>query len=142
MLDPVAYPNLLQEGCVKTSDKDPGYNCIAHAAGDDEKWWWPKSGKLGYWPKGVTNKVTLGAFVQAFRSLGYEICNDPELEGGYEKIAIYWSRRKPTHAARQLPDGRWTHKVGKNIDLTSTLRGLEGPDYGKVTRIMRRPIDP
>ena len=69
MLDPVAYPNLLQEGCVKTSDKDPGYNCIAHAAGDDEKWWWPKSGKLGYWPKGVTNKVTLGAFVQAFAAL-------------------------------------------------------------------------
>ena len=58
---------------------------------------------------------------------------------GSKKIAIYQSGGLPTHAARQLPDGQWTSKLGRNIDISHTLPGLEGPEYGQVAVFMRRP---
>ena len=44
------------------------------------------------------------------------------------------------HAARQLTSGRWTSKVGQNIDIEHTLAGLEGPFYGEVVRILKREL--
>ncbi len=66
----------------------------------------------------------------------------------FEKIAIYVDTDGvPTHAARQLPDGSWTSKLGDWEDIQhQTLEALEtGNDkahqelgYGKVAKIMRR----
>ena len=53
------------------------------------------------------------------------------IEVGYEKIALYALGVKPTHAARQTKSGKWTHKMGSDIDLETTLKGVEGPKYGK-----------
>jgi hypothetical protein len=70
--------------------------------------------------------------------LGYQPCETAELEAGVEHIALYCLDGKPTHAARQLPDGKWTSKLGKFLDSTHTLTGLEGPVYGKATHFLNR----
>jgi len=89
---------------------------------------------------GAPKSPTVKACVAAFRTIGYAICDSPEFEDGTEKIAIYSARRKLTHAARQLPNGLWTHKLGKNVDIETTLKGVEDSHYGKVSKIMSRPI--
>ena len=83
----------------------------------------------------------LDAFVAAFRTLGYEPCESADVEEGFEKIAIYtWAAGTPKHAARQLPDGLWTSKLGPHRDIKHELSGLEGRNYGMVKKIMKRKI--
>ena len=136
-----AFPALQDEGYVKTSDASQRYNCIAWAAGDDQFIWWPdRMGQL-YWPEAAPRKATLHAFVRMFQSLGYEQCKTAGAEDGMEKVAIYVKGYQPTHAARQLPTGEWTSKLGSWIDITHTLKGLEGPEYGKVAEIMSRHLE-
>lgn len=134
-----AFPNLGKEGFTKDSPATRDYNCIAWAAGDKSVNWWPDLLLAYHWPDGVPRVETLEAFVLAFQSIGYLCCNSGELEPSFEKIAIYMLDEKPTHAARQFADGRWTSKLGKSIDISHTLSGLEGPVYGRVAAIMSRP---
>ena len=52
---------------------------------------------------------------------------DLSLEIGFEKVAIYSDAHGPQHVARQLPDGKWTSKLGQQVDVEhSTLSVLEG----------------
>jgi hypothetical protein len=83
---------------------------------------------------------TLECFVEAFRTLGYEPCDDEVLEANIEKIAIYADKAgAPTHAARQLSSGAWVSKLGTLEDIEHrTLRAIEGDAYGTVVQIMRR----
>jgi len=117
------------------------YNCIAWAAGQNDAWWWPEN-PMCYWPLGVPNRTTLDAFVEAFRTLGYELCDSPDLEHGYEKVAIYVDRNRiPTHAARQLENGRWTSKLGPWEDIEhdyEALTGHVGQEYGDIAVVMKR----
>ena len=88
--------------------------------------------------------MTLAAFIAAFRTLGYELCSDGALEQGIEKIAIYTLNGKPTHAARQLPSGDWTSKLGKWVDIQHTTAESVSTFpkcsiYGKPAQFMRRP---
>ena len=76
-------------------------------------------------------------------AVGYEICPDGQLEDGFGKIAIHLKDDGPSHAAKQLPSGRWTSKLGKFVDLEhGTPQELEGPDpaYGQVATYVRRRI--
>jgi hypothetical protein len=132
-----AFPGLRDTGHSITSPATPAYNCIAWAAGDDRRFWWPQD--LAYWPQGAPRELTLEAFVRAYRTVGYDLCEDGTLEAGYEKIAIYAKDSEPTHAARQLPTGEWTSKLGREVDIShATLSGLQGDAYGTVVRFMRR----
>jgi hypothetical protein len=133
------FPNLAAEGFTTTSAASRRYNCIAWAAGRADAWWWPDPQFVCYWPDAAPRRETLDAFVAAFETLRYQRCSEADADDGFEKIAIYQSGGLPTHAARQLPDGAWTSKLGRNIDITHTLRGLEGPEYGQVAIFMRRP---
>lgn len=135
-----AFPALRSEGFEETSPPSQKYNCIAWAAGSASQWWWPYQHPAYYWPEGLTREVTLDAFLRAFVSLGFEPCPTGELEAGFEKVAIYALRGKPTLAARQLADGGWTSKLGKEVDITHALGGLEGPVYGQVAAYLRRPL--
>ena len=135
-----AFPDLETEGFQETSPGAKKYNCIAWAAGQHNQWWWPYDHPKYYWPEGVSRVVSLDAFLQAFASLGYQPCATGELEAGFEKVAIYALHGKPKHAARQLSDGQWTSKLGKDIDVTHTLRGLEGPMYGQVACYLKRAL--
>ncbi|MCI0637958.1 MAG: hypothetical protein L0Y72_23715 [Gemmataceae bacterium] len=38
----------------------------------------------------------------------------------------------PTHAARQLPTGRWSSKLGPSEDIEHDLHALEGEIYGTI----------
>lgn len=80
------------------------------------------------------------ALTVLFEQLGYRVCSDSGLEEGYEKIAIYALEGSATHAARQLENGKWTSKLGENIDVEHTLMGLEGPVYGEVVKILKRKL--
>lgn len=134
------FPNLLGNGYSIASPETAEYNCIAWAAGDHEKWWWPDQQNQYFWPHGIPRAVAIEAFTKAYESLGYTVCKDAEYEDGFEKIAIYADLAgKPTHAARQLNPVLWTSKLGKSEDIEHTLDALVGPQYGYVAAIMKRP---
>lgn len=133
-----AFPSLHFVEFKITSPETNRYNCIGWAAGDTRRWWWPEHRR--YWPPGVPREPTVEAFVQAFATLGYEPCDSDGVEEGVERVALYaYANGEPTHAARQLPSGRWTSKLGTWEDIEHTLVGLEGARYGHVARILRRP---
>ena len=119
-----------------TSAQDKSYNCIGFAAGETNRFWWPDPNGQYYWPDQAPRKCTLHAFVQAFKLIGYEQCKDGTLEPDLVKVAIFADGTKPTHAARQLKDGKWTSKLGRNIDIAHSLQGLEGNKYGKVVQYL------
>ena len=119
------FPNLNLEGHRVTSPATEKYNCISWAAGVHDDWWWPDSDNDHYWPAGIQREVTLDAFIAAFATLGYFRCDSPELEVGFEKVAIYCIDLVPKHMARQLLDGRWTSKLGRFLDIEHSL-GFRG----------------
>jgi hypothetical protein len=133
------FPFLMEEGFTETSPATRDYNCIAWAAGRTDNNWWPDSQGVGYWPDNAPRAETLEAFFSAFESIGYVRCVDGELETDVEKVAFYALDGQPKHGARQLPNGKWTSKLGKSIDVTHTLRGVEGLFYGRVVGFMKRP---
>jgi hypothetical protein len=122
------------------SPRDHRYNCIAFAAGDTHSWWWPDAAEEDFWLAGVARLETVEAFRDAFATLGYVVCNDDQHEPGYEKIALFALAGVPKHAARQLPGGRWTSKLGTREDIEHALHDLTGMLYGSVVLVMRRPI--
>ncbi|MCU0346165.1 MAG: hypothetical protein MUC59_04450 [Saprospiraceae bacterium] len=79
-------------------------------------------------------------FAQFFQRFGYLPCGDGELEPGFQKIALFAKGKKPSHAARQLPDGAWTSKIGAWVDVRHTLEAMEGGMYGEVVQYFRREI--
>lgn len=136
-----SFPFLEQGTYRVTSAATPTYNCIACAAGEDFRWWWPTPG-LYYWPKAAPLEETVESFALAFQSLGYEKCDNADLEQGRDKVAIYaGDDNVPTHMARQLPNGKWTSKLGSDIDIEHmTPHEVEGPLYGRVVRFLKRQI--
>jgi len=135
------FPKLAQVRFEVTSAQTSEYNCIAWAASETHRAWWPDKMKIGYWPKGIPREVTLKAFIQAYETLGYRPCEmNTSLELGKEKIAIFVGYAgRPTHAARQLENGDWTSKLGRNFDISHELLGVTGGEYGDVAQIMDRP---
>jgi hypothetical protein len=136
-----SFPALSSTTYKITSPYDGKYNCIAWAAEDDTLWWWPDPFLMYYWPSGVPRSLTLEAFVEAYSTIGYKKCEDGNLERGIEKIAIYMNplNGQPTHAARQKANGKWTSKLGKDVDIMhGTPEGLSGQNYGTVSQFMKR----
>jgi hypothetical protein len=125
----------------KTSECDNDYNCIAFAAGELDRWWepFPEEGLGYYWPEGATRSRMLPGHIEAFRTRGYEVCEDGSLDTSKEKIVIYVNGYGHVeHAARQLPDGRWTSKIGTFDDIVhETPHSLEGA-YGPPSCFMQR----
>lgn len=134
------FPRLQGTAYRITSPANDGYNCIAWAAGDTKHWWWPDEPVRTYWPVGVPRLETLAAFRDAFATLGYVPCEQADLESGFEKIALYADvDGTPTHAARQLSNGRWTSKLGALEDIEHALEDLTGATYGSVVQVCKRP---
>jgi hypothetical protein len=136
------FPRLARGGFLYTSPADKRYNCIAWAAGDLGKWWWPASEhEQAFWPAGVAREETLLAFREAFATLGYFPCDGEELVPGFEKIALFADDQgTPSHAARQLPQGCWTSKIGELEDIEHALHDLEGTAHGSVVLILKRVV--
>jgi hypothetical protein len=134
------WPFLASEGYVATSEATWDYNCIAFAADVETQWWWPDEDGNAFWPLTVPREETKQAFIDAYATLNYEVCNDGLLEEEYEKIVIYVSNGQPTHASKQLPDGRWKSKLGDWEDIQhNTPKAVEEHVYGKAEIYMKRP---
>jgi hypothetical protein len=84
----------------------------------------------------------LGALQQAFLALGYTDCEmDGSLEVGFLKVALYGSGGAYTHAARQLPSGKWTSKLGKGEDIEHDApEDVTSGVYGDVMGFMKKPV--
>jgi hypothetical protein len=131
------FPKLASSPHKVTSPKTAAYNCIAWAAADTSRWWWPDPFFQYYWPPLAKREETLAVFITVFKSLGYlEMNIDPTSPG--EKVALYALGGSPTHAARQLPSGRWTSKLGPEEDIEHELTAIEGPTYGSVAIVLGR----
>jgi len=131
------FPNLIEYET--TSPQTIEYNCIAWAFDDNKRWWWPDPYNQYYWPPEIPRVESVDNFVKAFEALGYTVCDGPELEEGFEKIAIYANQYgKPTHAAKQLESGMWTSKLGKLEDITHDADGISGNLYGNVVIVLKR----
>jgi len=93
--------------------------------------------------KGVPFNHSFQNYVKVFEVLGYSHCDNPSLEDGFEKVALFSSNRWFEHVSHQLEDGKWTSKLGPDEDIKHpTVGALESngtlPAYGMVTRIMKR----
>ena len=95
-----------------------------------------------YWPIPVTDPPSVAALIAAYKALGYEVCSDAKFEFLWERVIIYAHMPDEyTHAARQLPDGRWTSKLGEGIDLTHRIpEDLAGPLYGQPVQTMKKRL--
>jgi hypothetical protein len=135
------FPQLHPAHCVGGfSNISRQYNCFAWAASESSRRWEPDQWFLYYWPDGVPREYTTDAFIAAFQTVGYQVCNSGDLEDNTEKIAIYTNQfGRPTHAARQLENGNWTTKFGHLEDVEHiNLVCLCGPAYGNVQVFMKR----
>lgn len=134
------FPNLSDYSV--TSERAVEYNCFAWALGYTSRCIDPSPGY--FWPESLSTALTVGTFVELFRMEGYETCADGTMEIGYEKVAIYALDGEPTHAARQLRNGRWTSKLGTWEDIEhATPEDLHSAPnsqigYGRVVQFMRR----
>jgi len=143
-------PNLRATPFEITSTETPRYNCFAWAADDDQHWWEPPNPLYDlldpvptrYWPDGALAELSVDGLISAFATRGFAECATPDLERGFEKVAIYVNAATglPTHAAKQLVSGAWTSKIGDWEDIVHpTVQSVECPDYGRAVRFLRRP---
>jgi hypothetical protein len=133
----IAFPRLQSRGYRITSPQSPLYNCIAWAAGETHRWWWPEPRR--YWPDGIPRDDSLSSFLAAFGTLNFSQCQTPDLEPGVEKVALYGRDGRCMHAARQLSSGLWSSKLGMAWDISHALDDLAGNKYGQVLAILGRP---
>jgi len=133
------FPGLKSSKYSVTSPPTDDYNCIALAAGDRIKWWWPEPNR--YWPPGVPRAATVDAFEQAFRTLGFTRCAGGEYEPNKDKVVLFVDEDGvPTHMARQRR-GQWHSKLGQAVDIVHDLSALEGQSYGVVHAFFSRPTN-
>lgn len=133
------FPNLAGTGYEITSPEDAGYNCIAWAAGDSSSWWEPDPMNVSYWPAEAPREISTEAFIDAFKVLGFSPCDSADEQDGIEKLALFVnSSGEPTHMARQLPNGKWSSKLGKSYDIEHAFNGLAGSAYGTIVVLLAR----
>jgi hypothetical protein len=133
------FPNTHFEPFIITSPQTTFYNCIAWAFGDDSKWYWPDPDDMAYWPPNISRTVDINSFIELYNLIGYNVCQSPVLETGFEKIAIFVdSNNIPTHAARQVASGLWTSKLGMEYDIQHTLASMNNGVYGVARVFMSR----
>lgn len=96
-----------------------------------------------YWPPGIPALPSLAGVIEAYTICGFEVCASPDQEDGYEKIAIFATEQgDPRHAARQLPNGAWTSKLGDHVNIEHDgLELIGGAFYGEPVTYMRRETE-
>jgi len=102
--------------------------------------WWEAEGIPGYyWPDSIARDGTVKSAIALFELLGFDICDNGEIEPGYGKVALYGDSGSYTHVARQLENGKWTSKIGRLHDIEhDSLDGLVGQEYGLVINFLKK----
>ena len=134
------FPNLRGTDWSITSHCDARYNCIAWAADETHVAWWPDPYKIAYWPAEAPREVSVEAFIRAFETIGYMRGATDQLHAGFEKVAIYALNGEPKHAAKQTLAGKWSSKLGKEVDIEHEWNGLDDTIYGKIVHVLKRQI--
>jgi hypothetical protein len=132
------FPASFVEPFVLTSAATGEYNCIAWALEDTSRFYWTGPKAFFYWPENLPREETIESFIQLFQQNGYEICQHALKERSFIKIALFVKDGLPTHAARQLPNGLWTSKLGSWEDVRHTLSAISGGLYGDVAVVMKK----
>lgn len=132
-------PNITVSNHRVTSPETSAYNCVGWVLGDEQRWWEPTSSEQYFWPAERSEDYSIESYAEMFREEGFEVCEGPAVEPGFEKIALYVMDGEFMHVALQLPSGRWTSKLGGWEDIEhDTLEVLKGPDYGSPRQFMKR----
>lgn len=95
-----------------------------------------------YWPFGAQRGRDLNALISCFEAIGYILCDNDELEDGFEKVALFADQWGVwTHAAKQLDNGHWSSKLGDCEDIMHEKPyHLNSKLYGQVACCMKRVI--
>ena len=133
-----SFPNSKVEPFVITSSATGNYNCIAWASEDTEHFYWPIPEPFFSWHNDAIQEETIEAFVSFFQLCGYVICEHGKKEKGVTKVALFAKDNIPTHAARQLPNGSWTSKLGILEDVRHSLFAISEGLYGDVVLYLKR----
>ena len=137
------FPALAAAGYEIVGESSAEYNCIAYAAGETDRWWSHAENIRCYWPAPAQRTPLIASLVAVFTALGYEPAADDSVETGYIKVALYQQNGQWTHAARQMPNGRWRSKLGPGPLIEhDTPSDLAGELYGVVHCIMCRRQPP
>ena len=135
-----AFPGLVGTSYRITSLADRRYNCIAWAAGRTSYWLWLEVSEHAEWPPAIPLEETVTAFDLFFRWLGFVPCVSEQLELGFEKVALFAkSANEPKHAARQLPNGKWTSKLGKSKTLSTICTRSKAKSRDRRSRLPPAP---
>jgi hypothetical protein len=131
------FPRLTADNYRVTSPATADYNCVGWAAGDVSRWWQPGV----WWPiASASDDFGISALEKAFAALGYVKCADVSLEAGFEKVALFGTTFLYTHACKQLPSGKWSSKLGRDVDIEHVSPdNVAGGVYGEVVALMKRP---
>jgi hypothetical protein len=136
------FPNLRTTQWEITSPITDIPNCIGWALHDVNQFWDPSMvGVRGYyWPPGIPRVWNRNTLRQVFELHGYSVCDNAELEVGFEKVAIYVDEDdEPTHATIQTELGKWSSKLGVYEDIEHPgVDSLESKAYGTVAIVMKR----
>jgi hypothetical protein len=135
-----SFPNIGEDARI-TSPSTADYNCVAWALGEADRWWEAGTPPGYYWPDGVPADHLLTSLIAALESVGFSRCENDELEPGFEKVALFeGDDTEYAHVSKQLPNGRWSSKLGAWEDIEHRLEALVGPApaYGTLHCFMRR----
>ena len=135
------FPNLAATDYTITSPASDQYNCIAWAAGDKTRWWWPDPLGIYFWPENASRTESPASFIEAFRGFQYEPCGmDDSFEAEFEKVALFIDASgNITHMTRQVNSGVWSSKLGGLEDIEHALKAINGEIYGFPLMVMKRP---
>ena len=131
------FPNILGKDfkIFKSSIK---FNCVAYSLDFYDDWIWTNEKT---WPYDkIPRNSGLNGFKELYKLHGYEECNNPLYEVGYDKIAFYSKDGYPVHACKQFKN-KWRSKLGPSFIIEHDLDWLCGDyenAYGEVSFIMKR----
>ena len=124
----------------RLSDEDFNNNCLGFALGDVKNWWEPPSGSGQYWPAGFPDDYRVETVEKIIRLHGFTVEISLDAQPTTDAIAIYAEGSEWTHFAC-FREGEWKSKLGQGNDVERILLNhFEVGDYGKVVKILCRPI--
>jgi hypothetical protein len=126
-----------------TSEETIVYNCLAWALGIAWTRYDPEPKCAGYfWFPGLPRKWDEATLRLLFEKHNYSVADNSEVEPGYEKVVFYSDDEGvPQHFARQLPNGKWTSKIGDLNDIEhDSLECLVSHLYGAPGLVLKRKL--
>lgn len=137
------FPRLRRRLYRGTSEPATNYNCFAWAVGETHRRWDPTRlrSARNYWPT-ESRSMGLAEALEAFEAVGFRRVDAARAVAGWQTITLYAADGQITHAARLLPSGLWTSKLGDDIDLEhETPEALGGGLYGEPSVTLKRPLE-